>query len=419
MRVGIGFLVSRSLRRHKVSTGVAMAAIALAAGLTMAVFSIQAQAMRAFTSGAGTFDAVLGARGSKLQLVLNSIFQLETSAGNLPWGVYESIKNDPRVEVAIPYAVGDNYQGYRIVGTTAEIFETFEPAEGEKLTLLPGGRPFDPGRREAVIGETVARRAGLSLGMEFEPYHGLHFDEGQRHAEDYVVVGIFEATNTPVDRVIWIPIEGVFRMTGHVLRGTGETYVPDPTEPIPDEHKEVSSVLLKFTSTSYGFALDQAINREGRTATLAWPIGAVMADLFEKIGWAHVILQAVAYLVLLVALASVLAILYGSLSQRRRDFAILRALGAHRRTVFSVLVLESTVIAAVGSVLGYAVYFAITIVSANVLHDQVGVLLQVFRYHPALAFVPLGCTVLGALAGLLPGYEAYRTDVAGNLTPVS
>lgn len=419
MRVGVGFLVGRSLRRHKVSSGVAIASIALAAGLVMAVFSIQAQALRAFTSGAGTFDAVLGARGSKLQLVLNSVFHLETSAGNIPWSVYQRIKDDPRVALAIPYAVGDNYEGHRIVGTTDEIFTKFEPAEGETLELLPGGRPFDPGRREAVIGETVARRTGLKIGMEFEPYHGLHFDEAQRHAEDYVVVGIFKATGTPVDRVIWIPIEGVYRMTGHVLRGSGETFVPDPTQPIPEEHKEVSSVLIKFTSASYGFALDQAINLQGKTATLAWPIGAVMSDLFEKIGWAHLVLQAIAYLVVLVAIASVLASLYGSLTQRRRDFAILRALGARRRTVFSVLVLESTVIAALGSVLGYGVYFVIVTLAGNLMHEQIGVVLEIFRYHPALAFVPVGFTGLGVLAGLLPGYEAYRTDVASNLTPVS
>ena len=105
-----------------------------------------------------------------------------------------------------------------------------------------------------------------------------------RHDEQYTVVGVLEATNSPSDRVIWIPIEGIYRMEGHVLRGDGEDYAAKPGQDIADEHKEVSAVMLKFRNPQIGFMMDAIINKQGKVATLAWPIGAVMARLFDKIG---------------------------------------------------------------------------------------------------------------------------------------
>jgi putative ABC transport system permease protein len=123
---GLMLLVRRSLRQHALSSVVTCVSVALAAGLTIAVFAINRQTYDAFTGGDAGFDAVLGARGSQLQLVLNTVFHLETSPGNIPWAMYEEIAANPRVELAIPYAVGDNYRGYRIVGTIPEIFTKFQ-----------------------------------------------------------------------------------------------------------------------------------------------------------------------------------------------------------------------------------------------------------------------------------------------------
>ena len=122
----LGLIVRRSLRQHALSTFITVMSTALASGLVMAVFAVSQQSRAAFAGGPVGFDAVLGARGSALQLVLNTVFHLETSPGNLPWSLYEEMKADGRVKLAIPYAVGDNYRGYRIVGTTEEIFTEFE-----------------------------------------------------------------------------------------------------------------------------------------------------------------------------------------------------------------------------------------------------------------------------------------------------
>lgn len=144
---GLPLIVRKSLRQHLLSTVITIVSVALAAGLMMAVFAIDSQTYKAFTGGPMGFDAVLGARGSQLQLVLNSIFHLETSPGNIPWQLYTTIKEDPRVELAIPYALGDNYRGYRMVGTVEEILTRFEYQPGQKFSLQPGGRIFDSGYR--------------------------------------------------------------------------------------------------------------------------------------------------------------------------------------------------------------------------------------------------------------------------------
>lgn len=416
---GILLMVRRSLRQHALSTSVTVLSLSLASGLVMSVFSINDQTRKAFTGGEVGFDAVLGARGSQLQLVLNTVFHLETSPGNIPYELFTTIENNPRVELAIPYALGDNYLGYRIVGTTEKLFEELEYQKGRRFEFQKGGRVFDPLRREAVIGSFVAQKTGLGLGDEFNAYHGLEYDPAMKHQERYVVVGILEPTNSPSDRVIWIPLEGIFRMSGHVLRGSGEEYVAEAGKAIPDEHKEVSAVMIKFKGPQDGMMMDLTINKQGKVATLAWPIQRVMLDLFNKIGWVTRVLTLISYLVVVVAAASILASLYNTINERKRDFAILRSLGARRRTLFSAILLESSVISFVGSLLGYIVYAVVLGVTTVVIRNQTGVVLEVLTPHPVLWWTPVGMTLVGALAGVIPAVKAYATDIAANLNPVS
>ena len=411
-------LVRRSLRQHAFSTGLTAVSIALAGGLVMAIFALKTQSEEAFTGERLGFDGVLGARSSPLQLVLNAVFHLEVSPGNIPWKLYESVREDPAVSLAIPYALGDNYHGFRLVGTTSELFTDLTFSDGGRFTLQEGDF-FDAGRREAVVGSFAAQETGLKPGDPINPFHGLAFDPSAQHPEEYIVVGILNPTNSPADRVIWIPIEGIFRMEGHVLRGSGDIYTPQAGTPIPLEHKEVSAVMIKVESPAQGFALAQTINRQGTVATLAYPVGSVMADLFNKIGWIVLVLELVAYLVVVVAAASLTAALYNTLNERRRDIAILRALGARRGLIFQTLLLEAAAIGAMGGALSFAVYAAIVLGAREVLRAEVGILVTPFSWHPALVAVPLAMILLGALSGFLPAYKAFRTDVAKNLTPTT
>jgi putative ABC transport system permease protein len=411
-------MVARSLRQHALSTLVTVFSVALASGLVLSIYQIEAQARAAFGGGASDFDAVLGARGSPLQLVMNTVFHLDTSPGNIPWATYVAVKKDPRVALAVPYAVGDNYKGFRIVGTTPEAFPAAEV--GEKGALVGGyGRGFDPNAKEAVIGSFVAQKTKLTIGSTFHPYHSLSQDESARHDDEYTVVGVRAPTNSPADRVVWIPIEGIYRMKGHELRGDGKKYVPKDTEDIPDASKEVSAVLLKFNGEMVGMQMSDTVNKQGKVATLAWPIGQQVMDLFDKLGWIYSVLRTVAHLVCVVAAASILASIYNTINERRREFAILRALGARRATVFSAIVAESAAISLLGALSGFVVYAAVMLGAAWIVREQTGVVVDVFKFHPVLVVAPLGMTALGALCGLVPAFKAYKTDVASNLAPNS
>jgi putative ABC transport system permease protein len=204
-----------------------------------------------------------------------------------------------------------------------------------------------------------------------------------------------------------------------VLRGTGRPFHAEEGQPIPEESREVSAVMLKLKDPQAGLYLDQAVNRQGTRATLAWPIGRVMADLFEKLGWMTRILEMVAYLVVVVAAGTILASLYNTMNERRREFAILRLLGARKRTVFSAIVFEAVTITVLGTLAGYGVYVAILWAAYVIVRAQTGVVLEVFRLDPVLLLTPIGMLALGALAGMIPAVKAYRTDVVSNLAPSS
>jgi putative ABC transport system permease protein len=396
-------ILYRSLRQHALSTLVTAGSIALAVGLLMVVWMVKDQSQRAFVETSTGFDAVLGARGSRLQLVLNAIFHLEASPGNIAAADFEQIRRHPAVKAAIPLAVGDNYRGYRIVGTGENLFTQVEYARGRRYAVQPGGRVFAGAAHEALVGSFVAERLGLRVGDTFQPFHGLVFDPSHQHEEIYTVVGILEPTNTPADRVLWVPLAGIQNMKGHD----------------PKFATDLSAVLLQLRTPQAGFMLDMMYNRQGNRLTFAYPVGAIIADLFGKIGWFDRVLALVAYLVAFVAAGSVLASIYASMSARRRDLAILRALGARRHTIFTAVVAEAAVIGALGALAGFVVYGALLAGVARIIRAQTGVAIDVLAMHPVLWIAPLAMIALCALGGIIPALKAYRVPVAETLAPTS
>ena len=187
----------------------------------------------------------------------------------------------------------------------------------------------------------------------------------------------------------------------------------------PKAATDVSAVLLQLRAPTGGFMLDMMYNKQGNRLTFAYPVGAIVAELFGKIAWFDQVLALVAYLVALVAAASVLASIYNSMSARQRDLAILRALGARRRTVFGAVLAEAVAIGTLGSLLGFAVYAALFSGVAQVIRAQTGVVLHLGEWHPVLAACPLAMIAGCALGGVVPALKAYRTPVAETIAPVS
>jgi putative ABC transport system permease protein len=273
---------------------------------------------------------------------------------------------------------------------------------GRPYAVAPGGKRFTLGADEAVAGAYAAQRLGWRVGTTFHPSHGVTVG-GEQHEEVYTVVGVLEPTGTPADRVIWIPLEGVQTMSGHN----------------PLAKTDLSAVLLQLRAPTAGLMLNNQINAPGGKLTFAYPIGAVVAELFNKISWVDKVLTLVAWLVALVASASVLASIYNSMSARARDIAILRALGARRRTVFGAVVGEAAAIGLLGSLSGMAVFAVLGALTAGIIRAQTGVVLEPWQWNPVFWWGPAAFVALAALGGLVPALKAYRVPVAESIAPVS
>jgi len=367
----------------------------------MLVWAFKKEAEQSFAGANGGFDAVLGPRGSKLQIVLNALYHLDESPGLMKWEDYEQISKFPAIEAAYPIAVGDNYRGYRLVGTHPEYLGNHSYAEGRRFELEGEGTLFEDDSMTAVVGNLAARRLGMEVGDTFHPYHGLIFNENAQHEETYTVSGILKPTGTPADRVIWIPIKGIQTMSGHN----------------PKAATDISAALLKFKqgANMAGFQLDMLYNKQGNRLTLAWPANRTIIQFFDKISWFDKILQAVAALVAIIAGGSILAILYNAMNERKRDIAVLRALGAKKITVFAISLFEAVGMTLAGVAVGFATYALLGFAIGGIVQRETGVLLNPFTGNAAMIWAPLGMLAIGALSGILPAIKAYRTEVSKNL----
>lgn len=398
-------LARRGLRQHALSSVLAALLVALALGGWLTVWTVREESRRAFAQSVGAFDAVLGARGSPLQLVLAALFHLESPPGLVAPDDVEELRRHPAVARALPLAMGDNFQGWRVVGAPVELLRDVEWQPGRRPVVAAGGRLFDPNAPEAVVGSFAARKLGLRMGDQLHPNHGLDHGEEGDHEEAFLVVGVLEPTGTPLDRVIWIPLAGLQHLAGH--------------DPHAAESVTAVLVQLRPEARALGFQLERHYNREGQRLTFAWPVAAVVSGLFERFEWFDRVLELGVLLAAVMATGCVLVALHGAMSARRRDWAILRALGARRSVLRAAVLAEAGLIGLGGSVAGGAVYAVAGRVVAAVLQANTGVLLDLSRWSPALLWAPVAMIVLCMLAGLGPAWRAQTTPVAENLTPVS
>ena len=397
----IFFLARKGFRQHFFGSLVAAFSIALAGGLFLGTMKIQKQTQTSFANASGGFDAVLGARGSKLQLILNALFHLDASPGNLPWEQYELIKKTPGVEEAYPIAVGDNYLGYRLVGTDPELFFEHEWKKGEKYKLRRG-RVFSEMAKEALVGSFVADKLNLKIGDKFQPYHGLNFKEDTQHEDVYVVVGLLEATGTPSDKVIWVPIKGIQLMEGHDQ----------------EMAQSVSAVLLSLKGAT-GFNLEIRYNRQGNQATFAWPVAATLASFFDKMNWFRGVLEVIAYVIAAVGILMVASTMHSSLNMRKRDFAILRSLGSGRLILTGVIFGHSLIISVLGVLGSLLIMQGIGLITQGIIVEETGVLLDGMNLQLQDLWVIMAIIFSGLVGGLGAAVNAYRSELVDLLQPIS
>lgn len=406
--------------------------VALGSGLISTVLTLRSETQRTFLEASYTFDIVVGAKGSPLQMVLSSLYHIDVPTGNIPYEEYEKITEDFRVEKAIPIGLGDNYQGFRFIGTTNEFFEVENrDVDGDSVPLFDGG----DGRLElqdsfdAILGSDVAAMTGLKIGDTFSGTHGLMALAGSESHDEfpYTVVGIFNRTGTPHDRGIYTTLDAVWAIhdaeemlhasMGSTPSASEENGDGDDAEseeafwafaPVErEQRKEVTAVLVQLKAAGLRFQFKEEISEE-TDAMAAIPIEQMFRLYNQILAPVEKSLLAVAYLVVVVAVLSVLTSLYQAGERRRRDIAIMRSLGAFPSEVFLIVLFEAILVTAGGVLLGAILGHGGLAIANKVILQQSGLPIRPFVVT-STELIALGVVLAaGILAGLLPSIMAYR-----------
>ncbi|WP_426078052.1 ABC transporter permease [Janthinobacterium sp. PSPC3-1] len=386
-----------ALRHKPLATCLNLLLMAIGVAMMTFILSASSQLEDGAMKDANGIDMVVGAKGSPLQLILSSIYHIDIPTGNIPAAAQAELAANPLVAEAIPLALGDSYQGYRIVGSTADYIRHYG---GQAASGVPFG-----GSMQVVLGAEVARRTGIALGARFAGSHGL-VAGGEVHAHaPYTVVGILQPTGTVLDRLIVTPVASVWRV-----------HETDPDEPhahVNEAEHEVTALLVRYTSPLAAISLPRWVN--GQTRLQAAQPALESAKLFELVGVGADVLRAIAAIVLAVAALSMFVALYHALEERKTDLAILRALGAPPRKLLLLLLTQGLALALGGAMLGWLLgHFGVGLLGA-LMEGQQNLALSAWTIDPQEAWLLPAALLVGLAASILPAVRAYRTDIAATL----
>jgi putative ABC transport system permease protein len=457
------------MQQRALASGLTAFSIGLGVALVVAVLVIHAVIDQSFRRGSQGYDLIVGAKGDRLQLVLNTVFHLGDPTDNIPYSYYEKLVQEelsPAVETAIPVCTGHGYKGFPVIATVPGMFDELTYQDGRRYEFAEGRNFLAENPFEAVAGSIAAKKTGLRVGDDFTPAGSMdpsavdtaHKDEAFR------VVGILKHTNTPNDRAIFLNMEGFYQCAAHQHGASfgqkllsspdavkpGEEQTPHQGEAQPEaaaddgddhdnhhdqteagdgeqapaddhdhghdgEHQErqITAVLVctDLSRPELGMALPEVINA-GTEAQAVHP-AKIIYELFDGIvGNVQMLLLLLAVLVVVVAGIGILVSIYNSMSERRHEIAVMRALGAGRVTVMAIILTESILLSLGGGLVGLLLGHGLIGVLSPTIADQTGVLVSPLEFQLVELILIPGLILLATLVGFLPALSAYRTDVA-------
>jgi putative ABC transport system permease protein len=410
-------LAIKSLRNRKFTAALTAASIALSVMLLLGVERIREESRESFASTVSGTDLIVGARSSPVHLLLFSVFRIGNATNNLRWESYQALANRPEVAWAIPIALGDSHRGYRVLGTTPAYFEHFRFSRGRVLAFSQGS--YFAGVHDAVLGSDVAQALGYQLGQPIVIAHGAGDVSFSLHeAQPFRVAGVLARTGTPVDRTVHVPLEALDELHAPQTDAGAEDPLAAALRTRTREHAApaVTAILIGLKSRSAALSMQRLVNEHpGEPLTAILP-GATLQEVWEIVGIAERALFAVSLLVVVVGLAGMLVALLTSLSERRREMAILRSVGARPAQVFGLLLGEAAFLTLVGIVLGVLALYLGLIIAQPWLAARFGICLAL-GWPSAYEFRLIALVaVAGVLIGLVPAYRIYRYSLADGMT---
>ena len=407
-----------SLMNRRVTALLTALSIAASVALLLGVEKVRTGAREGFANTISGTDLIVGARGGSVQLLLASVFRIGNAANNVSWASYQEIAARREVAWAVPLSLGDSHRGYRVLGTTRGYFEHYKYSRNRPLALAEGA-VFDD-VFDAVLGAQVAADLGYTVGQRIVVAHGLAGIGAADHDDKpFRVAGILVRTGTPVDRTVHVSLEGIEAI--HVdwqggARAPGQAVSAKEARQLDLQPKSVTAALIGLKSRLSVFSLQRFVNEYRDEPLTAILPGLALQELWSLVGVAETALLAVSALVVVTSLLGMLIAIASTLNERRREMAILRAVGAGPRHVLGLLVAEAALLAALGALAGTALLYAGLALARPVVEQAFGLYIDVGWPGAREAAMLAGIVAAAALAGVLPGLRAYGNSVADGMT---
>lgn len=392
------------------STGLNVFLLALGLAIITVLLLMQDQFEKKTTQDAEGIDLVVGAKGSPLQLILSGVYHIDFPTGNIPMEEAKRLSRSRLVKRVIPLALGDNYQGYRIVGTNHDYLDLYQAdfAEGKAWE-----KPF-----EVVLGADFAKKSGLKTGDDFTGSHGISESSHGHEAHVYQVSGVLSPKGNVVDRLVLTSIESVWythdEEASHkdIYQGT----VAVTGFPETDQEREVTSLLLQYRNPMAAVQLPRMIN-SGTSMQAASP-SFEMSRLFELLGVGVSLLKGLAFVLIGISGLGIFIALYNLLKERKYDLAVLRAIGASRIQLLMLIFMEGIILTFLGALVG--ILLGHTFLSVLISQNDQGVIasLRPWIFLKEELWIVLYALGVGVIASLIPAWSAYQTSIAKQLTKV-
>ncbi|SEG59875.1 ABC transporter permease [Vibrio hangzhouensis] len=410
-------LAWKSLLNRKTTAMLTILTVAISVILLMGVERIRTQAKSSFANTISGTDLIVGGRSGQVNLLLYSVFRIGNATNNIDWKSFKEFSAHRSVDWAIPISLGDSHKGFRVMGTNHSYFEHYRYGQKQNLTLA-SGREFD-GLFETVLGADVAKSLGYDIGSDIIIAHGISDVGFSRHDNlPFTVVGILAPTGTPVDKTVHVSLEAIEAI--HVGWESGANLGNTPTkkqlEQFDFQPKQITAMMIGLKSKIQTFALQRQINTYKQEPLSAILPGVALHELWGMMSVAEQALLVVSIFVVVAGLMGMLSSLLTSLQERRREMAILRAMGARPRHVFTLLVSEATVLTSIGILCGVVGMYTMLAVAAPIISANYGIniALSGITSHEwmLLGFVQ----VAGIVIGFFPALRAYRQSLSDGMT---
>lgn len=399
--------------------------LALATALLWTLERLRHDVRVSFAQSVSGVDLIVGARSSPVQLMLFSVFHIGSAPQVLSMDSVRAVAQHRSVSWVVPLSLGDSHRGYPVLGTTPAYFQHFAYGDQQPL-VVQSGAVFSgtlDGLYEAVIGAEVAHQLGYGLGQKITLGHGLHehdHDHEDHADKPFQVVGILAPTGTPVDRTVHVSLQALEAL--HLDWAGG---APMPGGHIPAdlarkfdlEPVEVTAALVGLKTRAAVFNVQRFVNQYEDEALMGVMPGVALGELWGVLGLGENALLAVSALVALVSLFSLMAVVLAGLNERRRELAVLRAVGAGPRHVLGLLALEGTWVICTGVLLGVLLAQVGMVLGAPWLQNSLGIRLQIAAPLPTQWALAVTIVLAGMLASLGPAWRAYRMSLADGLSP--